>query len=200
MASAAPPAALRPLRRRLVGLYASLTATYFGTVAWLADALADRGWSRADAGWALGVLGCASIASVIALGACAHRVGSPRTWVTAGAGGMGLALLGVAALPPLGWGWALLFGLGNGLAFASAFAFALDATPDPRQAGGLVSAMLLGGFLLAATVPPALGLLRDATGAHIAGLLVLAGACGAAIALARAAERQTAVARGHSGR
>jgi len=177
-------APLAPLRRRLVGLYASLTATYFGTVAWLADALADRGWSHAAAGWALGLLGCASIASVIALGACAHRFGSPRAWVTAGAGAMGVALLGVAALPALGWAWALLFGVGNGLAFASAFALALDATPHARQAGGLVSAMLFGGFLLAAAVPPALGLLRDATGTHAVGLLVLVGCCATAIALA----------------
>jgi MFS transporter, CP family, cyanate transporter len=171
------------LRLRLSALFACISFTYYGTIAWLAADLTESGWSDAYAGVALGVLSVASIGSTILYGAIGDRIGTRTGWVAMSAGGMLVGILGVLAFPAAGLLWAASFGVGNGAGFGSVMTLPLDLVAEPAAVVGLTSPMLLGGYVLAAGSPPFVGLLRDATGSFVPGFLVLAGLCLCAIGL-----------------
>lgn len=101
------------LRLRLSALFACISFTYYGVIAWLAADLTDSGWSSGGAGVALGVLSVASIASTIFYGAFGDRFGARTGWLAMGCGAMLVGVLGVLVLPGAGLLWAASFGIGN---------------------------------------------------------------------------------------
>ena len=187
-AGASPPISAPPppprVRLRLAALLACMGCAYYGTIAWLASALVDTGWSDAAAGVALGVLSGAGIASTIAFGALGDRVGTRTGWIAASMACMLAGLLGVVALPALSLVWAVIFGAGNGAGFGATMTLPLDLVDHPATVVAITGPMLLGGYVVGAAAPPAVGLLRDLTGGFDAGFLVLAGLALAALALA----------------
>jgi CP family cyanate transporter-like MFS transporter len=184
-APAAPPPPPPPrLRLRLAGLLACMSCVYYGTIAWLASDLVDAGWSTAAAGVALGVLSAAGIASTMAFGALGDRVGTRTGWIAASMACLLVGLVGVTALPALGLVWAVVFGAGNGAGFGATMTLPLDLVDDPATVVAITGPMLLGGYVVGAAAPPAIGLLRDLTGGFEAGFLVLAGLAVVALALA----------------
>jgi CP family cyanate transporter-like MFS transporter len=161
-----------------------MSCVYYGTIAWLASDLVDAGWSTAAAGVALGVLSAAGIASTMAFGALGDRVGTRTGWIAASMACLLVGLVGVTALPALGLVWAVVFGAGNGAGFGATMTLPLDLVDDPATVVAITGPMLLGGYVVGAAAPPAIGLLRDLTGGFDAGFLVLAGLAVVALALA----------------
>jgi CP family cyanate transporter-like MFS transporter len=184
IAPAAPPPPPPRLRLRLAALLACMSCVYYGTIAWLASDLVDAGWSTAAAGVALGVLSAAGIASTVAFGALGDRVGTRTGWIAASMACLLVGLVGVTALPALGLVWAVVFGAGNGAGFGATMTLPLDLVDDPATVVAITGPMLLGGYVVGAAAPPAIGLLRDLTGGFDAGFLVLAGLAAVALALA----------------
>jgi len=66
----------------------------------------------------------------------------------------------------------MLLGAGLGGCFALSLIVALEHLPDPAQAGALSALMQGGGFLIAATPPWIVAVLRDATGGFRTGWLM----------------------------
>jgi CP family cyanate transporter-like MFS transporter len=183
---AAPPPPPR-LRLRLAALLACMSCVYYGTIAWLSSDLVDAGWSTTAAGVALGVLSAAGIASTIAFGAFGDRIGTRTGWIATAMGLMLTGMLGVVALPSLGLVWAVAFGAGNGAGFGATMTLPLDLVDDPATVVAITGPMLLGGYVVGAASPPAIGLLRDLTGGFDTGFLLLA--CLALVAVALASSR-----------
>jgi CP family cyanate transporter-like MFS transporter len=176
----------------LATLLGCMSCIYYGTVAWLAAALTDSGWSASTAGATLAVISVGAIVSTVVFGALAHRAGGLRDWIVAGMAGMGLALLGVLAAPGLGFAWAALFGIGNGMSFAGSMALPLWLCDVPAGVAWLTGRMLLGGYVVAAAAPPLLGVVRDVTGTYTAGFLGLVVLCALASATAVRVGRRAA--------
>jgi CP family cyanate transporter-like MFS transporter len=171
------------LRLRLSALFACISFTYYGVIAWLAAALTDAGWSSGGAGVALGVLSVASIVSTIFYGAFGDRFGARTGWLAMGCGAMLVGVLGVLVVPGAGLLWAASFGIGNGTSFGSVMTLPLDLVAEPAGVVALTSPMLFGGYVLAAASPPFVGLLRDASGSFVPGFLTLAALLVCAIGL-----------------
>ncbi len=182
----------RPVRRQpvawLLALAFGLQAIiYWGASTWLPGAYVERGWTPIAAGGLLGLLNLSALGSSLAMTAVSDRIGRRAVQIIGSAVAVTGAALGFVAAPWLGSAWTVLLGLGLGWIFPALLAFSADIADDAATAGALSAFMLLGGYVIAATGPVALGLARDATGAFglSFSLLVLVGAglIGAAIGL-----------------
>jgi NNP family nitrate/nitrite transporter-like MFS transporter len=179
---------LAVLRQRDTGWFCLLYAVTFGGFVGLASFLNlffhdQYGLARVQAG-SFATLGVLAGSFLRPLGGyVADRIGGVRL-LTGLYLGVGLAMLGLAALPSLAWGSFLLFigmgllGMGNGAVFQ------LVPLRFPREIGvltGIVGAAgCLGGFFL----PNLLGTMRQTTGSFAGGFVVFAGVslgCAAAI-------------------
>jgi CP family cyanate transporter-like MFS transporter len=160
----------RPAAWLLGAIFGSQSILFYGCITWLASIYVERGWSEADAGVLVAVLTGIGLPTTIAVPLFADRFGTRRSQLAfAGA----LSVLGalVIALTPteapgslVTLGATALLGIGIGLYFPLALTLPVDVAADPAEAASISALMLLVGYLLAATAPVALGLVRDATG------------------------------------
>jgi CP family cyanate transporter-like MFS transporter len=160
----------RPSAWLLGAIFGSQSILFYGCITWLGSVYVERGWSAAQAGSLIALLTGIGLVSTLAVPAFADRIGTRRTQLTLA------ALLSVAgtlviALSPdeapgsiVVLGATALLGLGIGAYFPLALTLPVDVAADGADAASITAFMLLIGYLLAATSPVVLGLVRDATG------------------------------------
>lgn len=180
----------------LMACFGLINGGYSSSVAWLAPAFQDLGWSAGASGGLLAVLAVGQAVSALATPVLASRGSDRRPWlgICLAMQALGFAMLVLrpeAAPYPI----AFLLGAGLGGCFSLMMIVALDHLPDPAQAGALAALMQGGGFLLAAIPPWILALLHDLTGSftlgwalHLAAVLAV---CALALRLSPASYRGT---------
>lgn len=193
---AAPSRPNLPWRRGsawLLGLiFSSQSILFFGCATWLASIYVERGWSATDAGSLVAILAGIGLVSTLAIPLLADRFGSRRAQLTLAAA-LSIAGAVVVALTrgePSGslvaFGAAALLGLGIGAYFPLAMTLPVDVAMDAQDAASITALMLLVGYLLAATAPVLLGVVRDAAGSFDAVVWILVGVAVAMLPLALA--------------
>jgi MFS transporter, CP family, cyanate transporter len=75
-----------------------------------------------------------------------------------------------------------VMGLALGIVFPLVLTLPLDVADEPQRVGSVAALMLLGGYLLSALGPFALGVARDVTGDFETSLWLLAGVTAALVA------------------
>ena len=160
----------RPAAWLLGGIFGSQSILFYGCITWLASIYVERGWSEAEAGVLVSLLAGIGLPTTIAVPLFADRLGTRRSQL-AFAGVVAVFGALVIALTPgekpgslVTLGATALLGIGIGLYFPLALTLPVDVASDPGEAASVSALMLLVGYLLAATAPVALGVVRDATG------------------------------------
>jgi CP family cyanate transporter-like MFS transporter len=149
---------------------------YYASLSWLPSIYRARGDSPASAGFLLAVLATVGIAGNLAGPALASRTKDQRVAVLAAVLVTGVGLLGVLLGPlRLAVLWVCILGVGTGATFSLALLLVVVRSANTMTAVRL-SGMAQGtGYLIAATGPLALGLVRAATGSWTVPLLLILG-------------------------
>lgn len=164
----------------LLGLiFGSQSILFYGCITWLPSTYVERGWPEADAAGLVALLAGIGLIATLAVPVFADRLGTRRSQLTT-AGLLAVAGALVIALTPgeppgslITLAATILLGLGIGAYFPFALTLPVDVAGDARDAASISALMLLVGYLLAATAPVVLGLVRDATGGFDAVLWIL---------------------------
>ena len=168
-----------PVRRGIVWVIVAVfglqSVVFYGIVAWVPDAFQERGWSAGTAGALVAVFGLAALPGGLGIPWLADRGGSRRLWLASCAALVAVATFGVAAIPSLGFAWAMLAGAAIGAVFPLCLAASLDVSREPGEAGAAVALVYLGGYVMASLAPFGLGAVRDATGSFATSLWLLFG-------------------------
>jgi CP family cyanate transporter-like MFS transporter len=167
-------------------LFGLQSMVYYGVLAWLAPLYEDLGWSKVEAGQlvsfftAMQVLG--ALASALVVQRTARLTDGIR--VTAALSALGLLLV---AFTPLSapWLWAIVLGVGVGGIFPLALTVPLAMASSVDEARSLTASMLCYGYLIGATGPFAVSLLRSVSGGFAASYALLAGLSSVALLIAR---------------
>jgi CP family cyanate transporter-like MFS transporter len=163
-----------PLAWRVTGFFGLQSLVYYAVLSWLPSVYRARGDSPASAGALLAILATVGILGNLAGPALASRAKDQRLAVLAGIALTAVGLLGVL-LGPLDTAviWVCILGIGTGATFALALLVVVVRSANATTAVRL-SAMAQGtGYLIAATGPLALGLVRAASGSWTIPLIVL---------------------------
>lgn len=173
-----------PVTWALAAFMGMQSLTYYAMLAWLPTLLRDEGVSAADAGWALALFNLLGIATAVLTPAVATRLRDQRgigllvcaTWA--------VCLLGLLGAPPLYLLWATLGGLAQGAGIGLALALLVLRARTPESARDLSGTVQSVGYLLGATGPLLVGLLRDGSGGWV---LPLSALCVAVVVMTVAA-------------
>lgn len=155
-------------KARLITLVFTLQSlVYYAFLAWLTPAYREHGWSAERAGLLLSLLSLVQICGSVIGPALANRSLDRRPWLVSGAVMLAVGSFLVAVVPlQTPWLGASLVGFGIGIMFPLALTLPLDYAQTPEQASA-TTAMVLGvGYVLAATSPFAVGVLRDVSGSY----------------------------------
>lgn len=169
----------RPSAWLLGAIFGSQSILFYGSITWLGSVYVERGWSPAQAGSLIALMTGIGLVSTLAVPLLADRIGTRRSQLTLAAllsvtGALIVAL--TPGEPPgsmLTYAATLLLGLGIGAYFPLALTLPVDVASDAGDAASISAFMLLIGYLLAATSPVVLGLVRDATGSFDAVVWIL---------------------------
>ena len=159
----------------LILVFGLQSILFYGVVAWLPNIYVERGWTADAAGALVAVFNGVGLVTTIGLPIVADRLGARRPQLTvASIIAIGaLAMLMVA--PTFAFVWVAILGLALGAVFPLVLTLPLDVASDPAEVGSFAALMLLGGYILSATGPVALGAARDLTGDFGASLILLIG-------------------------
>jgi CP family cyanate transporter-like MFS transporter len=157
----------------LILVFGLQSILFYGVVAWLPNIYVERGWTADAAGALVAVFNGVGLVTTIGLPIVADRLGARRPQLTvASIIAVGaLAMLMVA--PTFAFVWVAILGLALGAVFPLVLTLPLDVASDPAEVGSFAALMLLGGYILSATGPVALGAARDLTGDFGASLVLL---------------------------
>lgn len=183
---------------RVTAFFGLQSLVYYAMLSWLPSIYRARGDSPAAAGLLLAVLATIGIVGNLAGPALASRTRDQRAAVVAGILVTAVGLTGVL-LGPLSTAivWVCILGVGTGATFALALLLVVVRSPDATTAVR-VSAMAQGtGYLIAATGPLALGLIRGASGGWTVPLLVVLGVLVLEVPAGLGAGRARLVGEGH---
>lgn len=167
----------RPTRQAWLAacLFGLQSVVYYGVLTWLAPLYEERGWSKVDAGLLLSFFTAMQVVGALTCALWVQRSGrlSDGLRITAVVSGAGLVL--VALMPvSLPWLWIIVIGLGVGGIFPLTLTVPLAVTSTVDAARSLTATMLFYGYLIGATGPFAVSLIRTATGGFTVPFLVLA--------------------------
>jgi CP family cyanate transporter-like MFS transporter len=170
------PATMRPGRAELLSatVFGLQSMCYAAMVGWVAVLYLDAGWSSAAAGLTTASLGLFVIPGALIFPSLSQGR-DRRPWIAGSVGVMALGLFGIALAPeaaPLLW--LAAFGIGGGASFALQLAYPIDLRETPQGVASLTAWMLGIGYLVSATGPILVGLLRDATGGFAVPMGVMA--------------------------
>ncbi len=160
----------RPSAWLLGAIFGSQSVLFYGAITWLASIYEERGWALADAGGLIALLTGIGLIATLTVPILGDRIGTRRSQLALAALLSIAGIAGIALTPAerpgslLTIGSTGLLGLGIGAYFPLALTLPVDVASDSADAASITALMLLIGYLLAATAPVALGLLRDATG------------------------------------
>ncbi|MET7752650.1 MFS transporter [Micromonospora sp. NPDC005367] len=158
--------------------------TYYAMLAWLPTLLRDEGVSAADAGWALALFNLLGIATAVLTPALATRSRDQRGLGLLVCATWAVCLLGLLGVPALYLLWAAVGGLAQGAGIGLALALLVLRARTPESARDLSGTVQSVGYLLGATGPLLVGLLRDGSGGWV---LPLGALCVAVVVMAVAA-------------
>jgi CP family cyanate transporter-like MFS transporter len=163
-------------RAWLVALqFALQSMVYYGVLAWLAPLYEDRGWSKGQAGLLLSFFTAMQVVGAMSASLAVQRTGrlTAGLRITATISGIGLLLV---ALTPMSspWLWTAVLGLGCGGVFPLSLTVPLAITSTVDDARRVTAFMLCYGYLLAATGPFAVSVLRSLSGGFALGFCFLA--------------------------
>lgn len=157
----------------LVVAFGLQSLLYYGVVAWVPNIFVERGWTAASAGSLVAVINGAGLITTLGVPLVADRFGGRRRQLVASAVVGTGSMIGIAVLPDVAFLWAGLLGLGLGAVFPLVLTLPLDVTDESGQVGSVAAMMLLGGYMISALGPFALGATRDVTGNFQASVLLL---------------------------
>ncbi|HEX4755280.1 MAG TPA: MFS transporter [Candidatus Dormibacteraeota bacterium] len=167
------------------GFFGVQSIIYYGVLAWLAPLYEERGWSKVGAGLLLSFFTAMQVIGALTCSLLVQRTGRLAEGLRATGAVAGLGLLLVALSPTsLTWLWMVILGLGVGGIFPLTLTVPLAMTSSVDAARSLTSTMLFYGYLLAATGPFIVSLLRSGTGSFTTPFLLLAALAGAEVLLA----------------
>lgn len=182
----------RPSAWLLGAIFGSQSILFYGCITWLPSAYVERGWSAAEAGGLIALLTGIGLVATLAVPLLADRVGTRRSQLSVAALLSVTGMLIIALTPGerpgslVALGATALLGLGIGAYFPLALTLPVDVAGDAGDAASISALMLLVGYLLAATAPVLLGLVRDATGSFDAVVWILVALAAVMIPLAMA--------------
>lgn len=157
----------------LVAAFGLQSLLFYGTIAWLPNVYVERGWSAAAAGSLVAIFNGVGLITTLGVPLVADRMGARRRQLVLSAGVWAVTMLAVVLLPAFAYVWVALLGLASGTVFLLVLTLPLDLTDEPGQVGSVAALMLLGGYIVAAIGPFALGAARDVTGSFEASLWLL---------------------------
>ncbi|HVB52642.1 MAG TPA: MFS transporter [Candidatus Acidoferrales bacterium] len=164
-----------PVAWGVTAFFGLQSLVYYAMLSWLPSVYRARGDSPAAAGFLLAILATVGILGNLAGPALASRTKDQRVAVVMGISITAVGVLGVL-LAPLSTAvlWVCILGIGTGATFALALLLVVLRSANATTAVRL-SAMAQGiGYVIAATGPLALGLVREVSGSwHIPLVLVL---------------------------
>lgn len=187
----------RPRRTRQAWIAACLfglqSMVYYGILAWLAPLYEERGWSKVQAGLLLSFFTAMQVVGALSASLLVQRSGRlvDGLRVTAAVSALSLVLVGVSPLS-LPWVWIALLGVGAGGIFPLTLTVPLATTSSVDEARGLTASMLFYGYLLGATGPFAVSILRSVSGGFTLPFAALALLALAALVLAAPAGKHPA--------
>lgn len=156
------------------GLFGVQSVVYYGILAWLAPLYEEHGWSKVQAGLLLSFFTLMQMAGALTSSLLVQRSGRliDGLRVTAAVSAAGLLLI---ALTPtsLPWLWIVVLGVGAGGIFPLTLTVPLAITSSVDEARTLTASMLFYGYLLGATGPFAVSLLRSVSGGFTVPLVFL---------------------------
>jgi CP family cyanate transporter-like MFS transporter len=150
----------------LVALFFGLQSmVYYGVLAWLAPLYEERGWSKSQAGLLLALFTASQIVGSMAASVIVQRTARlvAGLRVTALVTAVGVFLVGMTPLSAP-WLWAAMLGLGAGGIFTLALTVPLAVTVTVDGARRMTATTLCYGYLLAATGPFVVSVLRSLSG------------------------------------
>ena len=158
----APP---RPTRQAWLAacFFGLQSIVYYGVLAWLAPLYEERGWSKVSAGLLLSFFTAMQVVGALTCSVLVQRTGRLADGLRATGAIAAIGLLLVALSPTsLTWLWMVILGLGVGGIFPLTLTVPLAMTSSVDAARSLTSTMLFYGYLLGATGPFIVSLLRKA--------------------------------------
>lgn len=168
----APAKAVKAIRLPLGNSKAWLVALFFACdnflffafLAWTSPMYREHGLSAASAGLVLATFTVVFTVAMPVLGLLS-RAPDRRAWLAVCAALAGTGTLGMALAPPsAAYIWIAIAAFGVGGGFTLAMTLPLDNAHGPDEANAWNAFMMTVGYLLAATGPWLVGLLRDVTG------------------------------------
>lgn len=162
-----------PLAWAVAAFLGIVSLLFYALAAWLPEIMRGQGFSPEDSGTMLSVLLTLGVPFGFAVPATAARLPDQRVLVATVAGAKVAGLAGIFLVPQAGWLWIVILGLATGSAFPLAMTLISLRTPDPTTAARLSGMAQTCGYLLAATGPLSVGLLRTLTGGWTIPLLLL---------------------------
>jgi MFS transporter, CP family, cyanate transporter len=147
---------------------------YYAALSWLPTILRGRGVTAATAGDLLALMGVGNLAVSLVVPVIAQRMRHQYALVVPTVAAIGGGLAGMV-YAPLGGAviWALVLGAGQNAALGLAIYFTAARAPHAAAAASLSALAQGAGYLLAATGPIEVGVLRSATGGWTLPLAVL---------------------------
>lgn len=154
----------------LICCFGLINGGYSSSVAWLAPAYQELGWSATASGNLMAVLTLSQAAAALILPYLSRSNQDRRIWIGLTLVMQLLGFAGLAFIPEyLPYLWMMSLGAGLGGCFALLMIVVLDHLDDPAHAGQLSALMQGGGFLLAAIAPWLLAVFHGLTGGYTFG-------------------------------
>jgi CP family cyanate transporter-like MFS transporter len=179
-----------PRRTRQAWIAAALfglqSIVYYGVLAWLAPLYEERGWSKVQAGLLLSFFTAMQVVGALSASLLVQRTGRlvDGLRITAAVSALGLVLVAVSPLS-FPWLWIVVLGVGAGGIFPLTLTVPLATTSSVDEARSLTASMLFYGYLLGATGPFAVSILRSVSGGFTVPFVMLAVLALLALLLAR---------------
>jgi CP family cyanate transporter-like MFS transporter len=155
-------------------LFGLQSMVYYGILAWLAPLYEERGWSKVQAGLLLSFFTAMQVLGALTASLLVQRTGRlvDGLRITAAVSVLGLVLVALSPLS-LPWVWIALLGVGAGGIFPLTLTVPLATTSSIDAARSLTASMLFYGYLLGATGPFAVSILRSVSDGFTAPFLLL---------------------------
>jgi CP family cyanate transporter-like MFS transporter len=148
---------------------------FYVVISWEPTVLQQRGFSAADTGWLIFILQGLGVPAGFVIPLFVRYVGSHRLLAVLCSLGCLIGYSGLTALPQWALLWMIVIGPCSGACFVLALAFISLRAGGAREAAALSGMAQSIGYLLAAAGPALFGVLHDATGVWLPGMLLLIG-------------------------
>ncbi len=147
---------------------------FYCVVTWLPNILQDRGFSSSTAGWELFLYQLVSLSAAATVPSVIRRLPDQRLVASVTSAAAVAAFVGLAFAPAVDTLWVVLGGLASGAGLTLALSFFGLRAGDAAQSSALSGMAQSIGYLIAASGPILIGMLRDATSQWRSALIVLA--------------------------